>query len=93
VVNVGGVKVAPEQVEAVLRAHPDVLDAVVRSRRNAFSGSILVADVVVTPDALRENLSARLRAHVGAQLPSAHVPASVKIVPALSTSVTGKAGR
>ncbi|TFV76105.1 long-chain fatty acid--CoA ligase [Blastococcus sp. CT_GayMR19] len=93
VVNVGGVKVAPEQVEAVLRAHPDVLDAVVRSRRNAFSGSILVADVVVTPDASREALSARLRAHVAAQLPSAHVPASVKVVPELSTSVTGKAGR
>jgi acyl-coenzyme A synthetase/AMP-(fatty) acid ligase len=93
VVNVGGVKVAPEQVEAVLRAHPDVLDAVVRSRRNAFSGSILVADVVVAPDAPRENLSARLRAHVAAQLPSAHVPASVKVVPELSTSVTGKAGR
>jgi acyl-coenzyme A synthetase/AMP-(fatty) acid ligase len=93
VVNVGGVKVAPEQVEAVLRAHPDVLDAVVRSRRNPFSGSILVADVVVAPEAPRENLSARLRAHVGAQLPSAHVPASVKVVPELSTSVTGKAGR
>jgi acyl-coenzyme A synthetase/AMP-(fatty) acid ligase len=93
VVNVGGVKVAPEQVEEVLRTHPDVLDAVVRSRRNAFSGSILVADVVLTDDAPREALSARLRAHVAAQLSSAHVPASVKVVPELSTSATGKAGR
>jgi acyl-coenzyme A synthetase/AMP-(fatty) acid ligase len=93
VVNVGGVKVAPEKVEEVLRAHPDVLDAVVRSRRNAFSGSILVADVVLTDDAPRESLTARLRAHVATQLSSAHVPASVKVVPELSTSVTGKAGR
>jgi acyl-coenzyme A synthetase/AMP-(fatty) acid ligase len=93
IVNVGGVKVAPEQVEAVLRAHPDVVDAVVRSRRNPFSGSILTADVVATPDAPRESLPARLRAHVAAELPSAHVPASVKVVAELSTSVTGKAGR
>jgi acyl-coenzyme A synthetase/AMP-(fatty) acid ligase len=93
VVNVGGVKVAPEQVESVLRGHPDVLDAVVRSRRNPFSGYILVADVVVSPEASQEGLPARLRAHVASHLPSAHVPASVKVVPELATSVTGKAGR
>jgi acyl-coenzyme A synthetase/AMP-(fatty) acid ligase len=93
VVNVGGVKVAPEQVESVLRGHPDVRDAVVRSRRNPFSGYILVADVVVSPEASQEGLPARLRAHVASHLPSAHVPASVKVVPELATSVTGKAGR
>ncbi len=93
VVNVGGVTVAPEQVEATLRAHDAVADVVVRPRRNPFSGWILTADVVPADGADREGLSRALRAHVGELLSSAHVPASLRIVDALTTSVTGKATR
>ena len=93
VVNVGGVMVSPEQVEAVLRTHPDVSDAVVTSRRNAFSGAILVADVVPAPAVDTRQLPATLRAMVAGRLSSVHVPASITVVPTMATTATGKAGR
>ncbi|CCG01388.1 AMP-binding protein [Blastococcus saxobsidens] len=92
-VNVGGVLVSPEQVESVLRAHPDVVDAVVTSRRNAFSGNILVADVLPTSEADTRALPAALRAEVASRLSSVHVPASVKVVPEMVVTSTGKVGR
>ncbi len=92
VANVGGVKVWPEQVEALLREHPHVRDSMVQVRRNAFSGSILVAHVVAaTTDT--ETLPARLRAFCTEHLERAAVPAIVKIVPELELSATGKVGR
>ena len=93
IVNVGGTKVVPEQVEVALREDPDVLDAVVGTRSNPFSGQILVASVVPRPGADRTGLAARLRASVAHRLGSAHAPASVKLVDRLATSATGKAGR
>ncbi|MQA34031.1 AMP-binding protein [Modestobacter roseus] len=92
-VNVGGVMVSPESVEAVLRGHPEVTDAVVRSRPNPFSGTILVADVVPGPTADRKALPALLRAEVAGRLSAAHVPASIKVVAEMVTTATGKAGR
>lgn len=93
IVNVGGVKVAPEQVEHALREHADVFDAVVKSKRNPFSGWILTAEVVPAPGADLGGLPARLRAEIGDQFGSAHAPASIKVVAQLATTPTGKAGR
>jgi acyl-coenzyme A synthetase/AMP-(fatty) acid ligase len=93
VANVAGVKVWPERVEAVLRQHPQVEDAVVLVRRNAFSGSVLTAKVVPVPGAEVSSLPARLRAYCAERLESAAVPASVAVVPALTLSATGKVGR
>ncbi|HWE82930.1 MAG TPA: class I adenylate-forming enzyme family protein [Gaiellaceae bacterium] len=92
VVNVGGTKVSPEQVESVLREHPDVLDSVVVARRSPFSGWILTAQIVAAPRSDESSLPDRLRRFCGTRLETAAVPAIVKIVPALS-SPTGKAGR
>jgi acyl-coenzyme A synthetase/AMP-(fatty) acid ligase len=47
VINVGGLKVHPEEVEAVINRHPKVRMSRVRSRRNPVTGSIVVADVVL----------------------------------------------
>jgi acyl-CoA synthetase (AMP-forming)/AMP-acid ligase II len=93
VANVGGVKVWPEQVEAVLRQHPQVSDAVVLVRRNAFSGSVLTAEVVATIDADTSGLGTRLRAYCAERLERAAVPAIVAVVAQLRLSPTGKAGR
>lgn len=93
IVNVAGVNVAPEQVERALRDHIDVADAVVRSKRNPFSGWILTAEVVPAPGAVAQGLPSRLRAAISDRLSSAHAPASIKVVDRLTTTTTGKAGR
>jgi acyl-CoA synthetase (AMP-forming)/AMP-acid ligase II len=46
-VNVGGQKVHPEEVEAVINRHPGVRMSRVRARANPITGAIVVAEVVV----------------------------------------------
>lgn len=93
VVNVGGEKVWPERVERMLRAHPDVVEALVGSRSNPLSGSVLAAAVVPAADADESTLPARLRAHCTEHLSRAHVPATVRVVPSLEVADSGKVRR
>ena len=51
-VIVGGYNVYPREVEEVLFAHPDVVDAAVIGRPDAYRGEILVAYVVLRPGAV-----------------------------------------
>lgn len=50
IINVGGLKVHPEEVEAVINSHPDVRSSRVRGRRNPISGMVVVAEVVPAAD-------------------------------------------
>src|SRR5581483_3293645 len=47
VINVGGLKVHPEEVEAVINRHPDVRMSLVRARNNPIMGALVVADIVL----------------------------------------------
>jgi acyl-coenzyme A synthetase/AMP-(fatty) acid ligase len=97
VINVGGLKVHPEEVEAVINAHPWVRMSLVRARRNAITGSIVIAEVVVnaagdargTPPAA-EVLSRELTDRCRRTLAPHKVPAMIRIVPALEVSPSGK---
>jgi acyl-coenzyme A synthetase/AMP-(fatty) acid ligase len=97
VINVGGLKVHPEEVEAVINAHPWVRMSLVRARRNAITGSIVMAEVVVnsaggsrgSPPAA-EALSRELTDRCRRALAPHKVPAMIRIVPALEVSPSGK---
>jgi O-succinylbenzoic acid--CoA ligase len=74
----GGENVAPAEVEAVLEAHPAVLEAAVLPRADARWGEIVAALVVV-----REGAAPRaeeLRAHCRARLAPYKVPKQVALV-------------
>src|ERR1700676_325354 len=99
VINVGGLKVYPEEVESVLNADPRVRMSLVRARRNPITGAVVVADVVLadptspnasdTPDAVKSDLLDACR-----RLLAAHkVPAMLRFVPALEFTAAGKLGR
>src|SRR5204863_2226858 len=47
IINVGGLKVHPEEVEAVINAHPHVRMSRVRTRKNPITGALVVADLVL----------------------------------------------
>ncbi|MFC3688865.1 AMP-binding enzyme [Aquipuribacter hungaricus] len=93
VVNVGGVKVWPEQVEQVLREHPAVADALVSSRSNPMSGSILTAAVTTSLSDVPADLARQLRQHCAARVPAAAVPAVVRVVDVLPVTANGKLAR
>jgi long-chain acyl-CoA synthetase len=54
-INRGGVKIAPQLIEAVLAAHPDVSDVAVAGVPDRIAGELPVAFVVLKrPEALQE---------------------------------------
>ena len=96
VINVGGLKVYPEEVESILNTDPRVRMSLVRARRNPITGAVVVADVVLAnpqsaapsdaPDAVRSDLLAACRRAL-----SPHkVPAVLHFVPALQLTAAGK---
>jgi len=95
VINVGGLKVHPEEVEAVINRHPQVRMSLVRTRKNPITGAIVVADVVLctTPayahEAIRE-LQKDILLYCREALPAHKVPAAIKFVPSLAVAETGK---
>ncbi|HZL47574.1 MAG TPA: hypothetical protein VFC30_01005, partial [Solirubrobacteraceae bacterium] len=68
----GGENVAPAEVEAVLEAHPDVLEAAVLGRADPRWGEAVTAIVVTRPGAALEGDA--LRAHCARGLASHKVP-------------------
>ncbi len=74
----GGENVAPTEVEAVLEAHPEVLEAAVLGREDPQWGEAVTAIVVVAPGA-RVGESA-LREHCSARLASFKVPKSMRLI-------------
>jgi o-succinylbenzoate---CoA ligase len=91
VVVTGGVNVAPQAVEAVLRRHPDVADAVVFGRPDDEWGQRVVAAVVPAPGA--EPDLAALRPWVTARLGGAAAPRELHRISAVPTLHTGKPDR
>jgi acyl-coenzyme A synthetase/AMP-(fatty) acid ligase len=95
IINVGGLKVHPEEVEAVINRHPQVRMALVRTRKSPITGALVVADVVLQPGTAAENGRAANLEHEILQLcrdllPRHKVPAAVTFVPALAVAATGK---
>ncbi len=93
VINVGGLKVYPEEVESILNADPRVRLSLVRARRSPITGAVVVADVILSnpeeasrAEAVRKDLLAACRR----ALPAHKVPAVLRFVPALEFTPAGK---
>jgi acyl-CoA synthetase (AMP-forming)/AMP-acid ligase II len=94
VINVGGLKVYPEEVEAVINRHPAVRMSRVRSRKNPFTGALVSADIVLdgTPDPAAD-VGNEVREICRRSLEPHKVPATVRCVPSLAVTAAGKLER
>jgi len=88
-INTGGEKVFPEEVEAVLKGHPAVFDAVVTGIPDDRWGSRVAA--VVQPVAGAAPTAADLDAHCRARLAGYKIPRTYAFVAELVRSPSGKA--
>jgi acyl-coenzyme A synthetase/AMP-(fatty) acid ligase len=100
VINVGGLKVHPEEVEAAINRHPKVRLSLVRARKSPITGSIVVADVVLNceldpADGTDRNTVLRREIIQICQerLAKHKVPATIQFVQNLEVSATGKLTR
>jgi long-chain acyl-CoA synthetase len=92
VINVSGMKCFPEEIEAVLQAHPEVAAARVSGRPHPHVGAVPVADVVPR-DPAAPPTSRALSAHCRAALARYKVPVEFRVVTALPLTASGKVKR
>jgi acyl-coenzyme A synthetase/AMP-(fatty) acid ligase len=96
VINVGGLKVHPEEVEAVINGHPEVRMSLVRPRKSPITGSLVVADVVLRHqpgDGRLAQLQGEILRRCRESLTQHKVPTAIRFVPALAVAATGKLAR
>ena len=90
-INVGGEKVDPDEVEAALRDHPAVIDAVALAVPHQTLGSVVAAHVVLRPGASVRK--AELAAHCGRRLAGYKIPKHFTFVDQVPRSAAGKIQR
>jgi thioesterase domain-containing protein/acyl carrier protein len=90
-INRGGQKVSPHEVEAVLRAHPGVREAVVFPVPHASLGESVAAAVVPAPGP--PSGEGALRRFLADRLAPFKVPLRILVVPEIPKGATGKAQR
>jgi acyl-CoA synthetase (AMP-forming)/AMP-acid ligase II len=95
IINVGGQKVNPEEVEAAINRHPAVWASLVRARKNPITGAIVAADVVLKNPSLQDNDAAaqterEIIALCRENVAPYKVPAMIRFVPSLAVSESGK---
>jgi O-succinylbenzoic acid--CoA ligase len=91
VVISGGVNISPQAVEAALREHPSVIDAVVTGLPDPEWGQRVVTAVVPAPGAVPD--LAELRPWITARLGAAAAPRELTLIDAVPTLHTGKPDR
>jgi acyl-coenzyme A synthetase/AMP-(fatty) acid ligase len=98
IINVGGLKVHPEEVEAVINSHGDVSMSLVRARRSPIIGAIVSADVVLREGAgpvvlRRDEIKAEILEICRESLAEHKVPVTIRFVPSLAVTAGGKLSR
>ena len=93
-INVGGNKVQPEEIEAVLHAAPGVAMARVYPQRSSMMGTLVAADVLASqretdPAVMRRNLIAYCAKH----LEEYKIPAVIRFVQDFEVQASGKLAR
>lgn len=78
-INVGGEKVFPAEVEDVLELMDDVVWASVRGEPNAITGQMIVASVQLASDEPLASFRARMRAFCAPRLPRYKIPQKVEL--------------
>ena len=91
-INVDGLKVAPREVEDVLREHPDVEDCVVVGCPDEIYGEVVVAFVVTrAPDP--DSIELNLRRHCRDRLERHKIPRRIGVIDRVPATASGKVQR
>lgn len=80
IINVGGEKVFPAEVEAVIEQLDEIADAVVFSEQSPLVGNIVCAQVKLTPGAAEQGIQRRVKSFCTKRLPRFKVPVKVTVM-------------
>ena len=94
IINVGGLKVHPEEIETVINRHDAVRQSRVKPRKSPVIGAIVVADVVLRDDGGDiEKLKQDIMALCRDSLPAHKIPAVLNVVADIEMTAGGKVSR
>ncbi len=88
VINLGGIKIVPEEIEAVINGLDGVEDSNVFAKKSPITGSVVVAEIV-----LKTGHSAavpELRARLAEKLAHDRIPQMIRVVDKLKMNENGK---
>ena len=80
IINVGGEKVMPSEVESVILEIPEVIDCMVYGEKNAITGQTVVVDVVMQDGIDKKEAKKIIRKYCKQKLDDYKVPTKVNLV-------------
>jgi len=89
-INVGGSKVSAGVVRSVLQSYPDVVWAHVRGRKAPLVGTMVVAEVVLSPGSSAPDTVSAIRRWCQERLPDYGVPRRIKLLDSIPQKETLK---
>jgi acyl-coenzyme A synthetase/AMP-(fatty) acid ligase len=93
-INVGGLKVHPEEVEQIINLHAAVRMSLVKARRNPITGDLIVAEVMLADSDISTEQKRAVKEEIllacRARLERHKVPVSIDFVSSFAMSAGGK---
>lgn len=80
IINVGGEKVYPAEVEGILQEMDNVQEATVVGEEHPITGNIVVANVLLGHEEERREFTKRLKQYCKDRIPNYMIPVKIKIV-------------
>lgn len=80
VINVGGEKVLPNEVESIILSMPEIEDVMVYGISNAITGQTVICDIVVSSDIEKKEVKKNIRKYCKDKLDSYKIPTKVNVV-------------
>jgi acyl-coenzyme A synthetase/AMP-(fatty) acid ligase len=92
-INVGGAKVSPDEIESLLLTVPGVAEVRVSGAANPISGQVITADVILSPGSDKESVRRAITTRARAELAPFKVPRVIRFVDVIAHSAAGKKSR
>lgn len=92
-INVGGYKVNPIEIEEILLKVPGVIDVLVKARENRVTGQIIVADILKEDTFDGKELKKEIKKFASAHLQEWKVPRIITFIHHIPKTRTGKKDR
>jgi acyl-CoA synthetase (AMP-forming)/AMP-acid ligase II len=93
IINVGGEKVLPIEIESLLLEHPLVADCVVYGEANAITGQMVCADIQPTREVDKAELRRTVQEFLATKVERFKIPTRIKLVATVETSERAKKRR
>ncbi|MBT8181757.1 MAG: AMP-binding protein, partial [Eudoraea sp.] len=92
-INVGGYKINPIEIEGVISKISGVSDVLVMGRKNSLLGNVIVAEIISDGSLTEPEIKKLIKDEVGHQLQSYKMPHKIKFVKSFQLTRTGKVKR